>query len=203
MSRWVILGVAVVAALGMGAGLWQLRVNIAEDRASRAASGGNTAGSDDELVARLMTPGFSPSGKEQAVALVRGALPADPRLDAPVPAGSRLIGSVVRSSGGTPTNVQVVIDEPGASADITAFYDRELAALGWKAQPDRGQPSGFQPSASATNQVYCKTETVPWLSLTIVAKDKAPNDVRLSYQLQNDGFGGGGPCSPQAFGPQP
>lgn len=206
MQRWFVAAIVVVLSLAAGAGITQLRTNIANDRASQVASGGNTpAGSDDELVTRLLSSPFSPTGKEQRSVLVRGALPTDPKVDAPSPTGSRLIGSVVRTSGGTPTGVQVLFDEPGTPADITAFYERELGALGWKPQPDRGQaPSGFQAGTPGSSKTYCKGETTPWVTLTVFAKDKAPSDVRLNYQLTTEGsFGGGGPCSPQSFGPQP
>jgi hypothetical protein len=205
MSRWIVVAVVAIIALAAGAGLSQLRANIAQDRQGQAASAGTAPGSDDELVTRLLTPTYSPTGKEQSVTLVRGALPADPKLDAPSPTGSRLIGSIVRSSGGVASNIQVLFDVPGTASDVVAFYDRELAALGWKPMADRGmsQGGGFQPSMPALNKLYCKTETVPWLSVTVASKEKSPNDVRLSYQLQNEGFGSSGPCSPQAFGPQP
>jgi hypothetical protein len=204
MSRWPIFALVAVVALAAGVGLSQLRSNIAQERTSGAGSSGNAPGSEDELVARVLTSPFSPSGKDQGVQLVRGALPSDPKVDAPMPPGSRLIGSVVRTSGGTPANVQVLLDAPGTTADITAFYERELATLGWKPQPDRGPaPGGFQQSAPASSKTFCKGETTPWLSLTIFTKEKGPSDVRLSQQLLNEGFGGGGPCSQQGFGPQP
>jgi hypothetical protein len=203
MSRWLVIGLVAIVAVAVGGGISQLRQNIAQDRAGQAGSG-SAAGTDDELVTRVISTPFSYTGKEQGVVLVRGALPPDPKVDAPMPTGSRLIGSVLRTSGGTPSGIQILLDVPGSASDIAAFYDREFTALGWKPQPDRGPaPGGFQMSSPALGKGYCKGETPPWLSLTVFTKDKGPADVRLQYQLLNEGMGSGGPCSAQSFGPQP
>jgi hypothetical protein len=204
MSRWPVLVLVAAIALGAGVGLAQVRAQLA-DRTSGAASPGSApAGSEDELVVRLITPSFSPLGQEQTVQLFRGALPQDPKVDAPRPPGARLIGSVVRSSAGAPVSVQLVLDAPGTSTDITSFYERELGTLGWKAPPERGPaPGGFQPTSPTVGKVFCKGDQPPWVTITVFPKEKGPNDVRLNYQLRSEGFGGGGPCSQQGFGPQP
>jgi hypothetical protein len=206
MSRWPAFALVGIVALAAGIGLSQIRSNIAQDRTSGAGSSGNAPGAtEDELVQRLVTSPFNPSGKEQGVQLLRGALPSQPKVDVPMPQGAKLIGSVVRTSAGTPINVMVLLDAPGTAADVTTFYEKELTALGWKAAPDRSGPpqGGFQQTPTATSKTFCKGDGLPWVSLTIWPKDKAPNDVRLSHQLQNEFPGGGTPCSQQGFGPQP
>lgn len=205
MSRWPVFAIVAAIALGAGVGLAQVRSNLSERISGAASQGTAPAGGDDELVARVLTSPFSPSGKTQGVQLVRGALPAQPKIDAPMPQGLKLIGSVVRTADGAPANVQVVLDVPGTAADVTTFYERELLSLGWKAGPDRGGPGGggFQPASPPTSKFFCKTEGVPWLILTVFATENGPSDVRLNHQLQNESFGGGGPCSQQGFGPQP
>jgi len=204
MSRWPVFVLAGVLALAAGLGIAQLRTSLVERISGAASAGSAPTAAEDELVARLLAPPFSPTGKEQGVRLVRGALPADPKVDAPLPPGARLIGSVVRTSAGAPTTVSVIMDAPGTSTDIVAFYESAFTALGWKPMPDRGPaPGGFQPSAQPTSKTFCKGEAPPWVNLTVFAKDNGPNDVRLNHQLQAEGFGGGGPCSQQGFGPQP
>lgn len=188
MSRWPVFVIVAVVALGAGVGLAQVRSTISERVSGAASQGSAPVGADDELVARVLTSPFSPTGKSQGVELVRGALPTQPKIDAPMPQGLKLIGSVVRTADGTPTNVAVVLDVPGPFADMTTFYERELGALGWKTAPDRGAPAGggFQPASPPSSKTFCKGESLPWLSLTVYPRENRPNDVRLNHQLQNE-----------------
>lgn len=203
MSRWPVFVLVAAIALGAGVGLAQVRSMISERSSGAASQGTAPTGGDDELVARVLTSPFSPSGKPQGAQLLRGALPTQPTVDAPMPQGSKLIGSVVRTSGGAAASVQVVLDAGGTVADVTTFYERELASLGWKPMPDRGGPGGggFQPASPPTSKTFCKGDGIPWLSLMVFSRENSPNDVRLNYQLLNE-FGGGTPCSQQASGPQ-
>jgi hypothetical protein len=190
------------------------------------------AGTDDllrELAQRLLaSPVPSGFGAPQQVQLLPGALPADLPLDLPLPDGSTLIGSAVRpsfarSSGPVPLLApgaqppspsgeasDIVLDVPGAPADVLSFYRDALTGLGWSppAFPTPG-PGGFLPAFGPSPAVtYCAGASGPWLTVSVSAGQSGENDVRVHIDTGNAGpctaptfFGGGPGPFPQVLPP--
>lgn len=170
-----------------------------------------------ELAERLLSYPFpGPGGVPVPVQLLPGALPADLPLTLPQPPGSMLIGSAVRpsfarsfvplplqSNGGPPAptgeGIDIVLDAPGAPADILAFYKGAMAELGWSPPPASSQgPGGFLPSfQTGSNASFCQSADGPWLSVSAFPVSGGPTDVRIHVDTGNPG-----PCSSPVF-PQP
>jgi hypothetical protein len=163
-----------------------------------------------ELAKRLLARPFAAPGESpRTVQLLPGQLPGDLPLDVPLLPGSRIVGSVVHSSdqserqtGGSDaqalpevapgTESVIVLDTPQAAADVRAFYERELAARGWKAAPhDPFKPSGFQPAQIPFPQVFCQSSVGAWLSVSVLPMTSGLSDVRLSIYAN----AAGGPCT--------
>ncbi len=173
---------------------------VEEQRGTAAAPG--TAPSGDQaqvLVERLLAqPFMGPDGSFQAqgARLVPGALPSDIALDVPVPAGVRLVGSVVRSRGGKPASVDVVLDVPGSPSDAQTLYEKEFAARGWTVPQNRGYtPGGFAPAGGPMlSRMYCKGTSAPWISTTFYPVAAGPADLRVHVELT-------APTQPNAYTP--
>jgi hypothetical protein len=103
---------------------------------------GEQSVTEQALVRRLLTRPMFP--QEQEPQLLPGQLPANFPLELPLPEGSRIVGSVVRS----PDVAEIVLDVPLAPEQVLAFYRERLSAAGW--QPPEEQeghrPGGFAPS---------------------------------------------------------
>src|SRR5581483_6207746 len=67
--------------------------------------------------------------------LLLGQIPDGLPLDLPLPTGSRVLGSAVRSKDTHTTSVSVLLDTVGAVPELTAYYVDELAARGWYRPP--------------------------------------------------------------------
>jgi hypothetical protein len=176
----------------------------------RAASQGASSSSQSgdplaELAGRLLLPSYygQQDNAKYELRLFPAALPPDPKIDLPQPAGARLVGSSLRLRNGAPATLDAVLDVPESTADVAGLYERELIKLGWSTAPNRGQPSGggFQPSGMAVSRMYCKGEQPPWYSISVFQVPSAPFDVRAHIDFVNPAvsFGGtyAGPCSAQ------
>jgi hypothetical protein len=199
--------VFVIAAIVATAG-----VIVAYDRirpaGERAASQGAAPLSGDptqELASRLLLPGYygQQDNAKYELQLFPAALPPDPKIDLPQPAGARLIGSALRLRNGTPASLDAVMDVPASTADVPGLFERELTKLGWSPAPNRGpsSQSGFVPAIAMTNRMFCKGENPPWYSVTVFAPPSAPLDVRAHIDFIHPAIGTGntyvGPCSTQ------
>lgn len=168
------------------------------------------ASNDDlaELAARLISPPYPmPDGSTQTATLHPGALPPNAGFDLPLPAGSHLVGSVLRQRTGANPSFDTVLDVPGSPDDVTSFYERELAKKGLTPPPvpQQMQPGGFQGTAGPTKgSMFCKGDGLPYVSISVFARPNAANDVRVHFepaQTSTQQFVGS-PCS-QKGGPQP
>ncbi len=155
-----------------------------------------------ELAERLLTPPGGPPGQPLPTPqLLPGALPADLPLALPVPPGGRLVGSVARRAGGTLVGAEVVVDAPGAAADVAAFYEGAFGPQGWTPAPlgGPGPPFGFQPSGAATFRFFCAPPGVQGsLNLQALPREAPLSDLRLRLDLTNPG-----PCGQGAGAPRP
>lgn len=174
-----------------------------------AAAPGNASSSQStdptqELASRLLTPSYMPDGATYETRLFPTQLPPDPKIDLPLPAGARLIGSALRLRNGSASSLDAVLDVPAGTNDVVGFYERELTKLGWAPAPSRGPQNqgGFVPGMMAASRTYCKGEKPPWYSVTVFTPPSAPIDVRAHVELTNPnvspGTGYMGPCSAQA-----
>jgi hypothetical protein len=134
------------------------------------------------------------------VHLVPGQIAAGLPADIPVPAGGRLVGSLVRQSGNTVFNGDVVIDAPQPASEALAIFDQALPARGWtkNSMGKGGQPAGFQPSITASSSAFCKSASGPFLSVISATRSGAPTDVRLHFEMTT-----GGPCASAPNPPPP
>ena len=116
-----------------------------------------------ELAERLLSTPFGPfSAQAPTVQLLPGQLPNALPLALLQPAGTRVVGSMVRSVGGKPQTQEVVLDVPGDAASVSTAYEKDFTAKGWK-PPRSGlsQQHGFVSSPPASNQVFCQGPTGP------------------------------------------
>jgi hypothetical protein len=142
--RWVIrfglVALVVLTALSL-----RVRPSASE---VRAQAGGEAALRD--LAERLLAPSLLGPGAEPISArLLPEQVPAGLPVELPVPEGSRLIGSLVRLTGGETSGATVVIEASGTAASILAFHERSLTAQGWTTAPFSGPgnpPGGLQPT---------------------------------------------------------
>ncbi len=120
--------------------------------------------------------------------LLPGQLPDAMPLTVPIPAGSRLVGSVLRGAGGQTTSVGVVLDAPGSVVDLRADYQQALARQGWYPPPrgvERAMPGGgmavrVPPGLEGGWQGwYCDARSRLALSLGIDARPSGLSDVRV------------------------
>jgi hypothetical protein len=123
-------------------------------------------------------------------------LPEDPKIDAPLPPGSELLGSIVRRF---PAMVDVFADSGLDPAEIVAFYDREYASRGWRAQSPAMPPmpgSGFVSSGISagpqSRRLFCKGEDGPYYQLAVLPEQPR---IRLSWHARSQGMFH--PCSSQ------
>ncbi len=149
-----------------------------------------------ELAERLLLPSYGYSGRypmgspggapveEPSVELLVGRLPNDPGLDVPVPPGGRLLGSAVRSGSMYPaSNIEVVIEAPGAPGSVAAYYDRSLPDFGWSSGSfGMGSTGGFQQVAAQRSSYFCRDEDNATLTVQIQPRAKQPDmaDVRMT-----------------------
>jgi len=174
--------------------------------------GATPASNDDlaELAARIISPPYPmPDGSTQTATLHPGALPPNAGFDLPIPPSSRLIGSVVRQRTNANPSFDAVLDVPGNADDVTSFYERELGKKGLTTPPapqQQMQQGGFQGNAGpAKTSMFCKGDSLPYVSVSVFSRPSAMNDVRIHFEPAQTASAQqyiGSPCS-QKSGAQP
>lgn len=141
----------------------------------------------DELNQAILRYAFRYQGGN--VRLVPGAVPDDLAPNFYVPAGTRVLGTVVSTSGA------VVLAATNASADsLRAEYARALEPRGWKAWETRGRArGGFVGSVSEGPLLFCHERAQ--LQITHRRRATPPHDLELEYRE------GGGMCD-EPMGPR-
>lgn len=129
-----------------------------------------------------------------------GALPQEPKLDMPLPAGAELVGSVSHRH---PPMVTAYIDSELEPSEIVAFYEREYDGRGWRPQlPNmpQMQMSGFMAAGGGQPpphmRVFCKGESEPYYRLEVLPDQPR---IRLSWHAMSQGVVH--PCSTQPMHP--
>lgn len=117
-------------------------------------------------------------------------LPEDPKIDAPLPDSSEILGSIVHRH---PPMVTVYIDSSREPSEIVSFYEREYGARGWRAQVPNVphmQMSGFMAAGAAQPpphmRVFCKGESEPYYRLEVLPDQPR---IRLSWHAMSQGDG--------------
>lgn len=145
-----------------------------------------------EFIGRALTYP-SPSGASEDLVLI-GALPDDLPIDLPLPDGSRVVGSTVRTAeyGG----IEVILDIPMAPDAVQVFYQERLLRAGWELAPQPPYSGGFasEPWPSAT---FCLNQDEAQIYLSVREVPDQPTDVRVNIQSTVQYSA----CDPQAFGP--
>jgi hypothetical protein len=141
-----------------------------------------------ELLHRLMTssPPFTPL--ERAVELVVGGLPAALVDEVPLPSGGRLVGSQLTSHQGRLSELQVVLDVRGSTAEALRACERELRERGWDPVEDLPGPmhhGGFVSGAAGDTRMLRRGGQGPILWVAAGTIDETLTDlrVRLDWQM--------------------
>ncbi len=117
------------------------------------------------------------------VELFPGQIPADVPVALPMPAGSRLIGTVVRHLS-TQTTYEVLLDVPGTSADATANLTRALSAGGFATPTPFNYaayyvPNGFQDQRPSMTPASPAPTRTPNPNLQTIAQLCQPSGVGI------------------------
>lgn len=131
---------------------------------------------------RLMTyPGTS-LGKP--VVMLPGDFPSDLPEKIPIPDGTEIIGSLVRSDGKY-NQVDIILDNPRDPDDVMEFYRNSLSKAGWNESkavyPESG---GFSPATSMPESAtFCRYERKgPSLTVSTFTPDgEKLTDVRIQF----------------------
>jgi hypothetical protein len=129
---------------------------------------------------RLMTDPGTPLGKP--VSMLPGNLPSDLSENIPIPDGTEIIGSLVRSDGKY-NQVQIILDSPRDPDEVIEFYRSNLSKAGWNESkvfyPESG---GFSSAPSMSESAtFCRYERKgPSLTVSAYASDgEKPTDVGI------------------------
>jgi hypothetical protein len=148
-----------------------------------------------ELALRLTTSPFDQ--RTQQPQLFVGQLPGNLPFELPIPAGSRIVGSLARG----PEHIDMVLDVPLAPEQALAFYKEQMQAAGW-GEPEQPmgpmmRAGGFvhtHLSAFSNNALFCKGSRGPALRFMAWAGQAGVTDVRLSLNLDEQNS----PCGESA-----
>ncbi len=137
----------------------------------------------ETLALRLSVHIFDPRADHPQ--LFVGRLPEGLPFELPIPEGSRIIGSLARSS----KHLEMVLDVPLPPEQALAFYRERLLAAGWNEpeQPMHGpHQGGFVHSgifARRQSVLFCKGPHGPALDINAPVEHDGFTDVRLDLNL--------------------
>jgi len=151
-------------------------------------------GGDEAALREFVGRALQYIGEGEATTVLIGALPDDLPFELPLPEGSRVIGSTVRSSQAGGTEVILDVDMPPEA--VVTFYQEQLLQGGWEEAPDYGSGVGFV-SASWPSTVLCLNQDEAQISINALAVPDKATDVRLHIQSPVRYSS----CDPQVYGP--
>jgi len=140
-----------------------------------------------EFIGRALTYPY-PGSEEGGTRILIGLLPDDLPFDLPIPEGSQVIGSIVRSD---PAGTEIILDSPLKSQEAIAFYQDELTGEGWSEQSQEAYGPGFV-SALWPSQTFCEVEGDIVVYISAVDVPDKPTDLRVNIQSQAEYS----PCKP-------
>jgi hypothetical protein len=115
------------------------------------------------------------------VVMLPGDLPSDLPEKIPIPDGTEIIGSLVRSDGKY-NQVEIVLDSPRDPDEVMKFYRNSLSKAGWNESkavyPESG---GFSPAMSMPESAtFCRYERKgPSLTVSFTPEGEKLTDVRI------------------------
>lgn len=111
--------------------------------------------------------------------LLVGQLPPDLSVEIPLPEGSRVLGSLIRSQ----ENIEIVLDSALSPNEVTQFYKDRMTAGGWNELENmRPTHGGFVHSGFPTflnHAVYCKGNQGPAFAVDAHEGKNARTNVRI------------------------
>jgi hypothetical protein len=133
------------------------------------------------LARRLLT--HVPFGPD--VELVVAGLPSSLARELPLPAGARLLGSVVRTWEGRRMALEAVFDSTGDPAAVLAAYGQQLQELAWEEfREGPGPPhGGFMPRRSLEGMILRRRGNGPVLRAA-AARDRGTVDLRVTLDWE-------------------
>jgi hypothetical protein len=150
-------------------------------------SGGESASAQQGSLTDLARRAIGGPGGAQTVTLMPGERAGDMPLNLPLPSGANVVGTIKRDFNPAPVKMwDLVIDVGASPADVGAFFDQALPAMGWAAPPpagDQGAPQG----------AFCQSADGPWIGVVAVPVSETASDLRIHVES-----GSPGPCA----GPQ-
>ncbi|MDY6912721.1 MAG: hypothetical protein SVM79_10235, partial [Chloroflexota bacterium] len=142
---------------------------ISPSSASAPEASVSAGDSDTDLarfVKRLFTHHYSPFDEPE---ILPGELPANLSVDIPIPEDAEIIGSLVQSDISKKyEHIQIILNVPGEPEDAIAFYQEQLAEIGWHEYErySSSRQGGFVPSQSPASATFCRyTNKGPSLSV--------------------------------------
>ena len=111
----------------------------------------------------IESPGFItrvltyPGAPYEEIEILQGVLPDDLPADVPIPEGTMIIGSIVRS--GKHTSVEIVLDVPQQPEKVLEFYRDSLTGDGWE-EKKRPSMGGFVSSQMSSSASFCHEQEI-------------------------------------------
>jgi hypothetical protein len=187
----LVAAVAIVVA-GIAVTAFGLRTMLPWQAAPLAAAAQGPSPADSSLRG-LIEALLPPASGGATVRLLPGQLPPDLPFTVSLPPGSRLVGSIVRTSDPVTgpgisialvDTTEIAFDALGSPEELFAFFDDVLTPQGWHDIHFRRSSNGFLPDQAARMRTYCADEPDHVVSLTVNPAPEGPNDVRLHISRQ-------------------
>jgi len=145
----------------------------------------------EKLALRLLVfPGDPRVSKPR---LFLGKIPENFPIDVPIPAESRVLGTLARSE----AHSEIVLESDLKPDEVAAFYREHLTAHGWNEQEDemRHHVGGFVHSGFGPHNhiVFCQSSTNAALTLRLMQLEGTATDIRLDITLSSES----NPCNQQ------
>src|SRR3990167_3121146 len=159
-------------------------ISMSSQPSSNNSSNNNSSNNNSytellHFVERLMTYPGRALGKP--VAMLPGSLPNDLPEKIPIPDGTEIIGSLVRSDGKY-NQVEIVLDSPRDPDEVMKFYRNSLSKAGWNESKVYSESGGFSPVPSIPKSAtFCRYERKgPSLTVSAFIPDgEKLTDVRI------------------------
>ncbi len=128
-----------------------------------------------ELVTRVLAPRTPGAATASTFTLLPGELPSALPVQLDLPAGSRVVGSVVRGGQGA----EIVVDVPLTAQQAVQRFRDSFSRQGLVDPYGDGTPSGFQSTETTTSLTMCRQGEVASVNVTAYGQATGPTDVHV------------------------